>query len=611
MGIPTFFIRIVKNQKKNYKNVYYPGVNGKIECDYMFFDYNGIIYGAYERVKKANQGKKLTRDKFEELLIEEVIRYTKYVICDVVKPQVVTYLSFDGPAPRAKMVQQRSRRYKTYYDKIYFQNEKKKYNLEEDAVDWDTSSNISPGTKFMHTLSQKILEAMKSKYFSDHNPKMKVILSDSNFPGEGEHKFMNVIRSMKNIKTKMDSKIYIFSKDADLIVLATSSHKNNIHILREVAGESDKMLKKMYEGKEYLILNIDNLSAGFNHELTKTFEGHQFDKLRILNDYMFLTFLVGNDFVPSLPFLKIRNDGLEILIAIYHDIKLKHSGYLFDIDNDKNNDAKKVKINILFFKELIHELSLKEDHLMKEQQKDLTRLLNGYKDQRTIESEAKMTPFEIFSSRYVHMKVCSPEHPLFSKYHEEFKKIDYNLEYEEWKNQYYQYYFNISKSNIDEYNRIRVNCVKNYFESIVFSSRYYYIECPSWNWHYKFRVSPLLSDMLYVLENNLIDINNMEFDLAQPYTPFQQLMLIYPPQMDYLVPAPLRPIMNDDKLLCSQFYPIDFRLDVAAGIKTQYSEAILPEIDEDLLIPVVKKMEEKLTPEEKERNMVREKIFML
>ena len=72
--------------------------------------------------------------------------------------------------------------------------------------------------------------------------------------------------------------------------------------------------------------------------------------------------------------------------------------------------------------------------------------------------------------------------------------------------------------------------------------------------------------------------------------------------MNSLVPSCLRPIMNDDSLLCTQFYPTDFKLDVAYGFKTQYSEAILPEIDEELLIETVKKYEKDLTPEEKIRN---------
>jgi 5'-3' exonuclease len=84
-------------------------------------------------------------------------------------------------------------------------------------------------------------------------------------------------------------------------------------------------------------------------------------------------------------------------------------------------------------------------------------------------------------------------------------------------------------------------------------------------------------------------------------------MLILPPQMNELVPIVLRPVMLDDKLLCTQFYPTSFKMDVTTGIKTQYSEALLPEIDEELLIDVVKKCEKKLSAEEKERNTIRDK----
>ena len=49
--------------------------------------------------------------------------------------------------------------------------------------------------------------------------------------------------------------------------------------------------------------------------------------------------------------------------------------------------------------------------------------------------------------------------------------------------------------------------------------------------------------------------------------------------------------MNDDKLLCTVYYPYNFDLDVTVGIKTLYSEAILPEIDENILIPTIQKYE--------------------
>ena len=123
-------------------------------------------------------------------------------------------------------------------------------------------------------------------------------------------------------------KCYIYGSDGDLIVLAISTHKNNVYIIRETTEIYE--IKNQYENYNYIQLNINNLSNAFNHELTRTFQGYKFDKIRILNDYIFLTFLIGNDFVLSLPFLKIKRDGLKTLIAIYHNIKLNHEGYLIN-----------------------------------------------------------------------------------------------------------------------------------------------------------------------------------------------------------------------------------------------------------------------------------------
>ena len=404
MGVPTFFLSIIKN--KFYKNVH-SGVNdGKLDCDYFFLDYNGIVYKAYAKIIKDIEGKNLSKNKIEELIIEEVIKYTKYLICDVVQPKKLTYIAFDGPAPRAKMVQQRSRRYKTYQRKIYLENEKKKHNILQDSITWDTSANISPGTEFMAKLTEKIIEIMKVKGFNHHNSDMQFILSDSNLPGEGEHKYLPLIRQMRKKKNTQNSKVYIYGSDADVIILAMATHKNNMHIIREVQDEMDE-IKKMYGDYKFVDINIDNLSNAFKHDLTRIFKDHQFDKIRILNDYIFLTFLVGNDFVLSPSFLKIKKDGMKTLIAVYHDIKLNYKGYLVQYHPDEENSIP--TINIEFFKELIFEVSKKEDIFMKKQQKDIDKLMNGYRTDRSIESETKLTPYEIVSSRYIHLEVCSPD----------------------------------------------------------------------------------------------------------------------------------------------------------------------------------------------------------
>jgi len=609
MGIPTFFLSIIKN--KFYKNVH-SGINkGQTTCDYFFMDYNGIVYGAYENVKSQFSGGNMTKDKMESIIIEEVIRYTKYLICEVVCPQKVTYIALDGPAPRAKMVQQRSRRYKGYYEKMLLADEKKKpkYNLDGDndnKLEWDRSANISPGTMFMEKLSNAIIGVMKTKGFSKHQSKMEVYLSNSNVPGEGEHKFLDIIRGMRKKKSTENLKVYLYGKDADLFVLAISTHKTNVHVIREMQLEQSVDLRKMYDGKEFIVINIDNLSSVFNNDLTRTFKGHSFDKVRILNDYLFLTFLVGNDFVISLPFMKIRNDGLKILMAIYHDIKLNHSGYLvnYDVDASTDSSLSVPTINIPFFIELISEIAKKEDHLMKEQQIEINKHMNGYVASFRAKNEAESTPFQIFTSRFSHLEVCNPDHPLYKDYFADFQKIDYSKGYEEWKEAYYNFYLGISRADPTEYLKKRMDIVRNYLESIMFNLKYYFKGCPAWQWHYKYRIAPLISDVKYALETGVVNPNELVFEQGAPYTPFQQLMLILPPQMDFLVPKVLQPIMTDDKFLCTQFYPREFKLDVTTGIKTIYSEAILPEIDEDVLISVVKAQEDKLTEEEKRRNTI-------
>lgn len=604
MGVPTFFLSIIKN--KNYKNVH-SGVNAQsVNCDYFFLDYNGIVYKAYERIKRQIEGNNMNKNRIEDMIIEEVIRYTKHLICNIVKPTKLTYIALDGPAPRAKMVQQRSRRYKGFFDKNYLKEEKIRLNIPYDDNEWDRSANISPGTEFMTKLSNALISVMKSKGFSEHNQHMQVILSDSNIPGEGEHKFLPTIKQMRRKKEHENANIYMYGSDADLIILAMSTHKNNIHIIREMQTET-KELRELYMNYEFVQINIDNLKAGFNHELTRTFKNHNYDKARILNDYVFLTFLVGNDFVLSMPFLKIRKDGLKILISIYHEIKENHNGYLVDYNIESNT---KPLLNLNFFKDLMNKVSLKEDFEMKSQQNLINRLMSGYVDERRLNEEKKLTPFQIINTRYSHLEVCSPDHPLFEKYHNEFKKINYNQDYEKWKAEYYHYYLNVNPENEEEYLKSRVDIATNYVESLMFNLNYYINGVPSWQWHYKYTMSPLISDICYVLENNIINPNEINFEIGEPYTPFQQLMFILPPQMDGLVPSILRPIMNDDNLLCTQFYPTDFRIDVVTGIKTIYSEAILPEINESLLLDTVKKYEKKLNANEKLRNTISNKPKM-
>lgn len=606
MGIPTLFLSLVQN--KSYNNILSPVSPGQTNCDFLLLDFNGSVYNAYYAILKNITGKNLNKNQIEEQIINEVKRELQKLVCEVIQPKKLLYIAIDGPAPMAKIAEQRGRRYKAYFEKMYFKEMKKKMNISDDDESWDTSANIAPGTQFMEKLSNEIIEMIENKSLNKHNNNMEIIFSNSNICGEGEQKIMPIIRNMaKSNKNKNDS-VFIMSQDADLIELSVLTHKSNIFILRKLASETDKNLKNSYSSYEYLTMNIDSLREGWVKELSKdNAVGKEVDPMKLLTDYTFLLFFVGTDFVRSLSFMKIRYQkaGFGMIKSIYNDVKKNHSSYL--IDYDINDDNSEPRINSAFLRDIIRELANREGKYMKAEYFETTRQMKGPTDERRQEDEKEQTPYQIFENRYKHVKLCHPDHPLFDVYRKEFIKIDYSKPVDEWRNKFYSYYTSIPVQNTEELNKKKVEIVINYFESLMFNLKYYTKGIPSWNWHYRFRQSPLPSDMLYVIENVMPDLNIIEFNMGKPFTPFEQLMMILPPQNDFLVPEVLRPIMKDASKGCVQYYPTEFRLDAAAGFKTIYSHPILPEIDVDVLIPLVKEEEEKLTEVDKRRNEIKTK----
>ncbi|KAF9493337.1 hypothetical protein BDN71DRAFT_1107497 [Pleurotus eryngii] len=144
-------------------------------------------------------------------------------------------MAVDGVAPRAKMNQQRSRRFRTAKEakEVREKAEGKGEKLpDEKAFD---SNCITPGTPFMTRLSAQLKYFINKKISEDSSWRdIEVVLSGHEVPGEGEHKIMEYIRlSRAQLDYNPNVRHCLYGLDADLIMLGLASHDPHFCLLRE------------------------------------------------------------------------------------------------------------------------------------------------------------------------------------------------------------------------------------------------------------------------------------------------------------------------------------------------------------------------------------------
>jgi 5'-3' exoribonuclease 2 len=69
--------------------------------------------------------------------------------------------------------------------------------------------------------------------------------------------------------------------------------------------------------REYLYLEFKDMNLPF-----------PFDFERIVDDFVFMCFFVGNDFLPHLPSLHIREGAIDVLMVIYKNVLPSLGDYL-------------------------------------------------------------------------------------------------------------------------------------------------------------------------------------------------------------------------------------------------------------------------------------------
>ncbi|CAL5871274.1 uncharacterized protein PFLUO_LOCUS5524 [Penicillium psychrofluorescens] len=670
MGVPKFFRWLSER---------YPAISMLIaesripEFDSLYLDMNGIIHNCTHKDSDSP-----TFRMTEDQMFIAIFNYIEHLFGKI-KPQKLFFMAVDGVAPRAKMNQQRARRFRTALDAENAKEKAIAQGVEMPTEDAFDSNCITPGTEFMAKLTQQLKYFINKKISEDTDWQgVEIVLSGHEVPGEGEHKIMEYIRRAKaQPDYHANVRHCLYGLDADLIMLGLLSHDPHFCLLREEVtfGRQVSKKSKELEHQNFFLLHLSMVREYLELEFQELEEEgalpFPFNMERVIDDFILMAFFVGNDFLPNLPNLHINEGALALMFKIYKEVLPKMGGYinehgvinvqrlgtlveaLSDVEHRffeaENSDAQWIKAKKNGTDGTLEAQKNPKSLTITPAQKELLKQIKKYVLNRPEKgSEAKPLDFpptlpardRTFiekladelrvpwsttenenGDRFMRLQLPQPENDddseegddeeasmavqrIIRKY-EKAKILDmtseeaqqaaekkYEAKFEEWKDNYYQTKFGWGLDNHEEMKKL----TENYVQGLQWVLFYYYQGIASWPWFFKYHYAPMISDVKKGLGAD------MNFQLGQPFRPYEQLMGVLPDRSKTIVPPAYRDLMTSPESPIIDFYPRDFELDMN-GKKMEWEAVVkIPFIEEKRLLGALRTRDHLLTPDEKARN---------
>jgi 5'-3' exonuclease len=471
MGIPVYFKTLVSEYSDTilHKDKYN-------DINSLFFDLNCLIHPSVRGLTDE-----------DEMITKILSDITKLIEYTGVKKLV--YIAIDGIAPKGKMKQQRQRRFKSALERKYSSDNS-----------WNTNA-ISPGTYFMSKLNEALNAFIKTL-------KIKTILSDSDERGEGEHKILHYIKT-----NDLNNKVCIYGLDADLIMLSLVSGSEDIVLLRE---RTEYNIEKTEN--DYIYLKIDPLKD----HIIQSLDIHGSNKEQIINDYIFICFLLGNDFMNHIPSLNLRYGGHDLLLRIYSELQKRYQGYFQLIDYEQPD-----LLHMTFFKEFIQEISLKEKETMRkiflirdrQSKKIHNQYYNDFKNVKEYLRESHQGESQITDKRLSLEDIYRYQRDSLSD-PEDNKKMIENLPI--------LYSFGERK----EYNEMKYSdkLCEDYMKSLLWTTHYYFDKCCDWRFSSVYNEAPLTEHLFRYITDHKVDLDHNDNEFSN----YEQLSYIFPQDSHHL-----------------------------------------------------------------------------
>ncbi|KAI6241387.1 putative 5-3 exonuclease domain containing protein [Aphelenchoides fujianensis] len=621
------------------------------EFDNLYLDMNGIIH-------PCTHPEDCPAPKNEEEMFQLIFEYIDRLFA-IVRPRRVLYMAIDGVAPRAKMNQQRSRRFRASKEAAEKQEEilSIRNRLEGEGIplpppkakeEHFDSNCITPGTPFMARLAVALRYYVHLRITNDpawHN--LEVILSDANAPGEGEHKIMDFIRP-----------------DADLIMLGLATHEVNFNILREefvpnqprpcelclqfghelkdcqgLLSSNDNPDKEEPAAKHtnFIFIRLPILREYLERDLQMPNLPFPYDLERAIDDWVFMCFFNGN----------VHTDRVELIMKELGKVedeifRNRQDRELRFRANQKRRRLQENRTQRPAFlpqsssiiapqtpKDAKNQQVSGEEarRQMADQRREGMKLLDslftpaGTKrsleasdeeaPKASLESEWRQTPenadrmLKILSFKAAGGQSAEPwrEVKRDAKALDTTTEDDADSEPEDtirlwedgWKERYYRQKFNTSETDIE----FRRKVAWAYTEGLCWVLKYYYQGCVSWDWYYPYHYAPFASDF-----DNISEYTPDFSKPTQPFNPLEQLMSVFPAASRSHIPAGWRELMTSKESPIFDFYPTDFKIDLNGKKFAWQGVALLPFVDEKLLLETLKSVYHTLTEDEKARNVI-------